>query len=54
MEGDFNMNNKIIFGKQMLNSARTGGMIPEEHFSDQVKRAEDRKLSNNLMCDLSR
>ena len=54
MEADFNMHNKIIFGKRMLDSARAGGMIPEEHFSDKGKTAEDGKFSNILMCDLSR
>ena len=54
MEADFNMHNKIIFGKQMLDSARAGGMIPDEHFGDKVKTAEDRKFSNVLVCDLSR
>ena len=28
MEADFKMHNKIIFGKQMLDSARAGGRFP--------------------------
>ena len=54
MEDNFNMHNKIIFGKRMLDSARAGGMIPDEHFSDKGKPAEDGKFSNVLVCDLSR
>ena len=54
MEADFNMHNKTIFGKRMLDSARAGGMIPDEHFSDKGKTAEDGKFSNVLVCDLSR
>ena len=54
MEGDFNMHNKIIFGKQMLDSVRAAGLIPEEHFSDKENTAEDGKFANVLMCDLSR
>ena len=54
MEADFNMHNKIIFGKRMLDSARAGGMIPDGHFSDKGKTADDRKFSNVLVCDLSR
>ena len=41
VEADFNMHNKIIFGKRMLDSARAGGMIPDEHFSDKGKMTED-------------
>ena len=41
MEADFKMHNKTIFGKRMLDSARAGGVIPEEHFSDKGKTAED-------------
>ena len=29
MEADFNMHNKIIFGRRMLDAARDAGMIPE-------------------------
>ena len=48
------MHDKIIFGKRMLDLARAGGVIPEEHFSNKQKSAEDGKFSNILMCDLSR
>ena len=54
MEADFNMHNKIIFGKRMLDSARSGGMIPDEHFSDKGKTAKDGKFSNVLVFNLSR
>ena len=54
MEVDFNMHNKIIFGKRMLDSARAGGMIPDKHFSDKGKTAEGGKFSNVLVCNLSR
>ena len=54
MEADFNMHNKIIFGRRMLDAARDAGMIPEEHFSDKEHTAEDGKFSNILMSDLSR
>ena len=38
----------------MLDSARAGGMIPNQRFGDKGKTAEDGKFSNVLVCDLSR
>ena len=54
MEADFNMHNKIIFGKRMLDAVRDTGVIPEEHFSDKERTTEDGKFSNVLTSDLSR
>ena len=54
MEADFNMHNKIIFGKRMLGSVRAGGMIPDKNFSDKEKTVEDGKFSNIIVCNLLR
>ena len=54
MEPDFNVHNKIIFGRKILDLPRAGGMIPDKHFLDKGKTAGDEKFPNILVCDLSR
>ena len=41
MEADFNMHNKLIFGKRMLDRARAEGIIPPEQYSDREHTVED-------------
>ena len=54
MEADFNMHNKLIFGKRMMDEARASGVTPEEHYSEKDSTAEDGKFAGILMCDISR
>ena len=39
MEADFNMHNKVVFGKRMLDAVRAKGVIPDEHYSNKGKTA---------------
>jgi len=41
MEADFNFHNKLIFGRRMLDAARSNGIIPPEQYSEQQSTAED-------------
>jgi len=54
MEADFNMHNKLLFGKRMLDNARANGIIPPEQYSEQQSTAEDGSWDKILQSDLSR
>ena len=54
MEADFNMHNKLIFGKRMLDRARAEGIIPQEQYSDKEHTAEDGTFDKVLQSDISR
>ena len=54
MEADFNMHNKLIFGKRMLDQARANGIIPGEQYSEQQSTAEDGSWDKILQSDISR
>ena len=54
MEADFNMHNKLIFGKRMLDRARAEGIIPPEQYSDKEHTAEDGTFDKILQSDISR
>ena len=54
MEADFNMHNKLIFGKRMLDQARANGIIPGKQYSEQQSTAEDGSWDKILQSDISR
>ena len=54
MEADFNMHNKLIFGKRMLDRARAEGIIPPEQYSDKEHTSEDGTFDKILQSDISR
>ena len=54
MEADFNANNKIIFGEQMMEIVRQYGLMDDEIFSEQGRTAEDGALSKVLFYDIVR
>jgi len=53
MEADFNFHNKLIFGKQMLDQARSNGIIPAEQYSENQSTAEDGLYGKFLQADIS-
>ena len=53
MGADFNMHNKLIFGKQMLDRARAEGIIPPEQYSDKEHTAEDGTFDTVLQSNIS-
>ena len=54
MEADFNFHNKLIFGKRMLDQARSNGIIPPEQYSEKQSTAEDGTFDKILQADISR
>jgi hypothetical protein len=54
MEADFNANNKLIFGKRMLDNARKYGLMAEEIYSEAGKTAEDGALAKELFYNIVR
>ena len=54
MEEDFNYMNKWIFGHEAINKLYTLGYIPGSQYSQKKSTAEDVRLNNQLMMDLSR
>ena len=53
MEADFNFHNNFIFGKRMLELARSNNIIPGEQFSEQQSTAEDGSWDKILQADIS-
>ena len=47
MEADFNMHNKLIFGKRMSDAARSEGIVHPEHCSDKQSTAKDGTFEKN-------
>ena len=54
MEADFNMHNKLYFGKRMLDRARDQGIIPGEQYSDKQSTADDGTFDKILQSDIGR
>ena len=54
MEVDFNATNKIIYGVQMMGSAREHHLMPEEIFSKKNRMAGDGTLCKTLFYDIAR
>ena len=54
MEADFNANNKIVFGKRMMEVVRQYGLMEDEVFSERGRTAEDGALSKVLFYDIVR
>lgn len=54
MEADFNMGNKLIYGVRMMSHARKVGVIPQEHFAEKEKTAQEGKMVGNFFWDVSR
>jgi hypothetical protein len=54
MEGDFNANNKLIYGVRMMDNVRRYGLMEEEIYSEQGKTAEDGALAKVLFYDIVR
>ena len=54
MEADFNFHNKLIFGRRMLNAARSNGIIRPGQYSEQQSTAEDSSFDkvhqSNILC----
>ena len=53
MEADFNFHNKLIFGKRMVNAARSEGIIPSEQYADKQNTADDGSFDKILESDMS-
>lgn len=53
MEVDFNFHNKLIFGKHILEAARSEGLIPLEQYSEQQSTAEDGTWDKILQSNIS-
>jgi hypothetical protein len=54
MEGDFNFFNVCFFEHEAVNKLYEVDYIPENQYSKKGSTAEDSKLNNKLMVDLSR
>ncbi len=54
MEGDFNYMNRWIFGKEAINKLYEMGYVPGDQHSQKESTAEDARLDNRLIMDLSR
>jgi hypothetical protein len=54
MEGDFNYMNKWIFRHEAINKLYARGYLPGNQYSQKESTAEDARLDNQLMMDLSR
>ena len=54
MEADFNFHNKLIFGKRMVDAARSGGIIPAEQYADKQSTADGGSFDKILESDISR
>lgn len=52
MEADFNANNKIVFGVQMMDVVWQYGLMTEKIYSKQGKTAEDGELAKVFFYDL--
>ncbi len=53
MEADLIFHNRIIFGRQMMETARAEVLIPEEHFSEKDSTAKDGKFANILARNIT-
>ena len=53
MEADFNFHNKLIFGKRMVDVARSEGIIPAEQYADKQSTADDGSFEKILESDIS-
>ncbi len=54
MEGDFNAENKTIFGIRMLTNAQKYKLMPEEIFSERNRLADDGTLSKVIFYNIAR
>ena len=54
MEADFNFHNKLIFGRRMLDAARSYGIIPPEQYSEQQSTAKDGSFDKVLQGHILR
>ncbi len=54
MEADFNVANKIVFGRCMIDHARHHNSIPDEIYSKQNCFTEDGTLTKLFFCDIVR
>ena len=46
--GDYNANNKIVFGERMMDVVRKYGLMADEVFSEQGRTTEDGALAKVL------
>jgi hypothetical protein len=52
--GDYNANNKIVFGERMMDVVRNYGLMADEVFREQGRTAEDGALAKVLFYDIVR
>ena len=53
-DNNFNFHNKLIFGKRMLDAARSEGIIPAEQYAAKKSTADDGSFDKILESDISR
>eukprot|EP00956_Cyclotella_meneghiniana_P008545 scaffold11579_cov40-Cyclotella_meneghiniana.AAC.10 len=54
MEGDYNMQNRVIFGDRMMSIAREHDLIPDDQYAEKESDGQDGAFMKKLVYDFSR
>jgi hypothetical protein len=54
LEANYNWLDKFLFGKQMMNKAFEGDIIPAEQFANRGSQATEGVLSSQIFCNIAR